>query len=538
MDKKNGRANRHLEGRAERHDVAATFQLYRNYKLEGNEGLADEYIARCQDILEDPQTRLSLTEIKLIDFRRYDYFHIDFHNRLTVIVGENGAGKTTIVEGIAKALSWITANIEKENNIGKMVTLSDINVRSAQYAEVGANFFLTKKNSYNLALSKATLGSEKKKDSSVRDIKALADVYRIVNARNRINLPAFVFYSVDRSRVGNAPIRESLVELVRESPLDAYTDCLDGEGNFSKFLDFFSQLENRAQPEMSATQKVDISTEKLKDALIKLLADGDIHNSKRLLEIINQEHTETALKAANSDAIEHLKIVKQAIVNMIPDATDLFVDRRSGRRELKVKINDVTVGVGQLSHGQKSVIAMAADLVRRLILLNPKRENPLNGQGIVIIDEIELHLHPMWQQVILPNFLRTFPEIQFIVTTHSPQVLTTVGSECIRILHQIHDEFTGQQRMVASNAEIQTKGIASSDALARIMGINPIPNNPEAIKLSLYRSFIEKNNYKNDEAATIRQELNEHFGQNHPVMLECDRLIRLQEIKQKLSKPT
>ena len=70
-----------------------------------------------------------------------------------------------------------------------------------------------------------------------------------------------------------------------------------------------------------------------------------------------------------------------------------------------------------------AINTLVGDLARRLALANQKDPNPLNGRGIVLIDEIELHMHPSWQRKVLPVLRQTFPNIQFIITTHSPQVL-------------------------------------------------------------------------------------------------------------------
>ena len=82
------------------------------------------------------------------------------------------------------------------------------------------------------------------------------------------------------------------------------------------------------------------------------------------------------------------------------------------------------------------MLALAADLARRMIQGNPHLDNPLESQAIVLIDEVDLHLHPSWQQRVLPDLIRTFPNAQFIVSTHSPQVLTTVKPEHIAELYR------------------------------------------------------------------------------------------------------
>ena len=84
-----------------------------------------------------------------------------------------------------------------------------------------------------------------------------------------------------------------------------------------------------------------------------------------------------------------------------------------------------TLDLSQLSDGERSFLAMICDLGRRLALANPRLSNPLHGPGVVLIDELELHLHPKWQRQIIHNMTTTFPHCQFIATTHSPQVVAS-----------------------------------------------------------------------------------------------------------------
>jgi predicted ATP-binding protein involved in virulence len=105
-----------------------------------------------------------------------------------------------------------------------------------------------------------------------------------------------------------------------------------------------------------------------------------------------------------------------------------------GQRGLKLKKQGVELHANQLSTGERGFLALAGDLARRLAIVNKGMADPLLGSAIVLIDEIELHLHPRWQRKILPWLLKTFPSCQFVVTTHSPQVLGEVQAKHIRIL--------------------------------------------------------------------------------------------------------
>ncbi len=112
----------------------------------------------------------------------------------------------------------------------------------------------------------------------------------------------------------------------------------------------------------------------------------------------------------------------------------------SNRRRCGTYCHQKRIGIGiyQLSEGEKSVIALVGDLSRRLAIANPKRENPLKGGCIVLIDEIDLHLHPKWQEKIFPALQNTFPHIQFIVSTHAPKVLESVD-ENIQVI-RLHED--------------------------------------------------------------------------------------------------
>lgn len=80
--------------------------------------------------------------------------------------------------------------------------------------------------------------------------------------------------------------------------------------------------------------------------------------------------------------------------------------------------------VNQLSQGEKSLLALVGDIARRLAILNPSLDDPLQGEGVVMIDEVDLHLHPKWQHDLIDKLVRTFPKVQFILTTHSPHIVS------------------------------------------------------------------------------------------------------------------
>jgi predicted ATP-binding protein involved in virulence len=129
-----------------------------------------------------------------------------------------------------------------------------------------------------------------------------------------------------------------------------------------------------------------------------------------------------------------LKAVRSAVEGLLDGFSDLRVRRQPLRMLITKDGQDFQVD--QLSDGEKCVLALVGDLARRLAIANPANNNPLHGLGIVLIDEIELHLHPAWQRSIVGGLKRVFPNCQFIVSTHSAQVLGEVDPQGIFLLDQ------------------------------------------------------------------------------------------------------
>jgi len=122
-----------------------------------------------------------------------------------------------------------------------------------------------------------------------------------------------------------------------------------------------------------------------------------------------------------------LTTVKKAIMSMLDDIVDM--DFHTDSPFITIKKDDVDLVFDQLSDGEKCMLSLFGDIARRLVLANPSAKNPLNGKGIILIDEIELHMHTTWQRKVLSVLHNIFPHIQFIITTHSPQVLGEIGHD-------------------------------------------------------------------------------------------------------------
>lgn len=146
-------------------------------------------------------------------------------------------------------------------------------------------------------------------------------------------------------------------------------------------------------------------------------------------------------KSAFKSEGKELKIVTKAIEQFIPEYTSLRV-KRVPRPHMLINKGTEEFNLNQLSDGEKNLITLVGDIARRLAIANPHSNDPLKGNGIIIIDEIDLHLHPSWQRRMIPKLLETFPNCQFIVSTHSPQVISHAQPENLFLLKNEKNELT------------------------------------------------------------------------------------------------
>jgi predicted ATP-binding protein involved in virulence len=221
----------------------------------------------------------------------------------------------------------------------------------------------------------------------------------------------------------------------------------------------------------------------------------------------NPKHRDTQLQA-----------VRSAISEIVPSFSNLRVRRRPLRMTVTKESQELIIN--QLSDGEKCLLAMVGDLARRLAITSPNLDNPLLGNGIVLIDEIEQHLHPGWQYEIIPALTRTFPNCQFIVTTHSPIVLSQVKPEGIFCLEK------RDGKVIAYHPD-SSYGRDSNRILEDLMGV---PERPQVFKdrlRELFR-FIDEGNL--DKAKELQHQLEESIGSDEPEFARADVLIRRQEI--------
>jgi predicted ATP-binding protein involved in virulence len=182
--------------------------------------------------------------------------------------------------------------------------------------------------------------------------------------------------------------------------------------------------------------------------------------------------------------------------------------------------------VSQLSDGVRNMIGLVADIAYRSVRLNSRfgQEAPKQTPGLVLIDEVDMHLHPEWQQIVLTSLTKAFPALQFIVTTHSPQVISTIKRENIRLLTE---NMAGET--IAVIPEARTYGRSNADVMETVMDVPPEPVLPETERLQEYLAIVEQGDFRSDQVGNLRHQLALVLGEDHPLLVRADMVMRRRE---------
>jgi predicted ATP-binding protein involved in virulence len=236
--------------------------------------------------------------------------------------------------------------------------------------------------------------------SSLGGATRLADHYRNqLTADDKASLPLIAYYPVERS-VLEIPLKIRTKHTFDQ--LDGYDNALNRGVDFRRFFEWFRERED-------SENETGVSDTALAEISAKFGKDSDIWK------------TLSQLKASSRD--RQLTAVRSAIAAFMPGFSNLRVQRKP-RLHMAIDKDGVTLNVSQLSQGEKSMMALVGDIARRLAMMNQSLDNPLEGDGIVLIDEVDLHLHPKWQRSLIRQLSETFPNCQFVLTTHSPLVIS------------------------------------------------------------------------------------------------------------------
>lgn len=332
---------------------------------------------------------MNISHVELTNFRGIEYLNLELDKKSTVFFGINGVGKSSVLSAIDLLYANIIGGVTGSKKRLAQLYESDIMFGKAR-ATIKAGFVFDGKEEISYHRTIDTIKKRRHDSINLKNLtryfkeKYLIEPYEdedgnLILVQDGINMPVFVNYGVNRLVV------ETPVETTKKkfTKLDAFDKAIESRIDFRSLFEWFRYRE----------------------------------------DIENQEKVRNDLKYEDRD----LKAVKRAMITMLDGFENIHIEREP--LSLMVEKDGKVLKLDQLSDGEKCTIALFGDLARRMALANPSLVNPLDGEGVVLIDELELHMHTSWQRKILPALKGTFPNVQFIITTHSPQVLGEVGEE-------------------------------------------------------------------------------------------------------------
>ena len=333
---------------------------------------------------------MKLKHITLENFRACEKLDFALGSRLTLLLGNNGSGKTSILDAIAIGLGAALTHLPsvsgitfKENgDIRQVDNVVSPYARVALETEDGLIWDRVKRRDKSRATIKATPMSVGLKALEAHLDRTVIDK---LNSGDQYELPVMAYYGVSRA-VLQVPLRRKGFPK-SHTRMEALEQALEARSSFRSAFIWFYNKENE---------------------------ENRLQKEKRNFDV----------------TLKELDAVRRAISAIFPDISNPHIEVNPLR--LAVTINGETLDLMQLSDGYKTLLGLVIDLSMRMGLANPHLDNPLDAEAIVMIDEVDLHLHPSWQRRVLGDLLRTFSNTQFILTTHSPFVIETLNNHLKR----------------------------------------------------------------------------------------------------------
>ena len=458
---------------------------------------------------------MKLSKVEITYFRCFESLPIDLQPDINVIVGANGAGKSSILDAIAIALYELIVAIgaggkRQRAAQGAALEPTDISIDPStadpiegrqsfvQVRATAKEFYevngftetpmtgqpITLEWSEHIRYTRPSTFTYDPKASERfsrlnRYFQAIWEEIRNSSDQALIPLPVVAYYRATR-RINGMPTLGDIFK-IELSRIEAFANALNAGANFTAMCQWLYLRENQ-----------------------ELRAQAD-------------------RREANPTEFSSLRAIRQALKRTIEGVERIYFDGSPPRLMIDLRNSEGSpqaLELAQLSDGYRNLLALVLDFARRLAQANPNWPNPLEAPGILLIDEVELHLHPRWQQTIIPSLRLAFPNTQIIVSTHSPAVLTTVRREHIHLLGSDH-------KFENLPEDVGTYGAENSHVLAEVFGTHTRPQNIETVEmLRAYLHLIEDHKHNTEEAESLRRDLESALGRSDPELRRADLRIR------------
>jgi predicted ATP-binding protein involved in virulence len=442
---------------------------------------------------------MHIQKVTIKNFRCFEHLEVNLDPDINIFVGNNGSGKSALLDALAAAMYPYVTEIQRivdnltelfpffqqdlpvQQNGSRKIHQSEFTVSATNlpdwtiiYKDPPSKNGHEDENKRIIRMPPHLLleNPESLQEGTQQLYLELKNQCRAINNQNS-ELSVIVYYQGNRN-LNNIPELESYSNNSFDR-FDALKNCFNATANFTDLATWFF-----------------------------------VRDYEELIKIRSRRNTDFELP--------DLKQIRKAISTIIaPNARVYF----SGATSAKLMVEwEMETGekrellLSQLSAGYRNMLALVMDFARRLAQANPQMENPLEAEAILMIDELDLHLHPTWQQRIIPDLKKVFPNTQIIATTHSPEVVTTVKQNQVWILEDYQIKPCPEP----------TKGRKSSDMVRNILGLSELRPDTEESR-TLTKLFEAIDNGELEEAKRLKQELQE-WENYDPDMTRADMQIR------------
>lgn len=399
---------------------------------------------------------MKIKQLQLRNYGRFEDLTINFAptderaSNVTVIVGNNGAGKSQILQALATGLSWFLDLFKgKENKFGSSIDISQINNKFDKASiEISLLNRFEKSLNWSVTTVKDRLpnwtSSNLQNGNNLDEL--FSNYFRDYELGLISSLPLIVYYSDSRD-INHKPFNWN--ESFTTNILTGYENALSAGLSYNQFFQWFRDIEDienetillgfdkQTKEEMPYLRNIQLLRLEEQDLENQLEFSEGLDRAKiytHLGEIKEQIfHAEQEFERITKNLDDYKATINyqgKPSLNAVRKSIEYFTEfknpriRRQGTPTMIVEKDGEELDVNQLSQGEKSLLALVGDIARRLAILNPSLDDPLQGEGVVMIDEVDLHLHPKWQHDLIDKLVRTFPNVQFILTTHSPLIVS------------------------------------------------------------------------------------------------------------------
>ena len=369
---------------------------------------------------------VKLNRIHLKNYKGFTDIKFEFNNQLTCIAGINGSGKSSILSAISKNLSLFA-------NKGSFTSKEEYRLKKSDIHLYNNRIEFNEETCIRLVFD-----VDKTEIDSQNCITAKGDKFSTSVFTDKIELlekqefPLFCNYGATRT---SKDIEKALnKETPVSDPFYLYRNLTDFENDYEEFFSWFRKREDIENERLIASQK-------------------------------------NGIRDYQYD--EQIQAVRNAIASFFGKNYELRVSRVENT--LLVKNDKNEIPFTSLSDGEKSLLLLFGDIARKLAItssfefkdLPQNSKEILNRNGIILIDEIDLHLHPSWQRKVCKALKETFPNCQFVITTHSPQVLGELQPEEIRLLDNFQISIPSQSFGLDSNTILDSLQTIENQILSK-----------------------------------------------------------------------